>query len=403
MDLHFPLGRVQLKVVTIDREGNIFVLLQVVETVGQCHFTFAMMVAIALSIGRDVHQLTLLPPVEGSFEPPGKILAVIEQSFKSYRLGDIAIVKKQVNVFSAGQQAAVWAAGVNTVLGQLPAVAAQRAHRFCLPGGQYGKKNARFCQQAQGGGVNGSLCQPHAFGLSPKAVDEILNPPAYLRALVALVGQRHDDVVVHLRKGGTMAVKELAASPVASQDGGIGGRVGQLQPRQQRGPHIEAYLGIVVGNLADVALGIEYARSRIGGVAFKVDALVPVVKRRRAVLLLHSLQPGIFTRRLVEVPMDAYISVVLFHRPLFYTTLTTGREAVSVVFSSPLAAKYNLEGVVSGAFFGKKSKKKFGMLLGGNSRPGACQDSIIVAQPLPRMSFIKTKITFCSIELDIYP
>jgi len=353
VDLHLPAGRVHLQIIAIDRKFNIFLLPQIVKTVCQRHLPFAVVVAVALSIRSYVHQLALPSPVKSFPEPAGKILAVVEQPLKGYRLGDVTIVKKQVNVLAAGQEAAVGAAGVNAMLKRLPAVAAQRAHRFRLPRRQYGKKNARVRQQAERRRVNGRLRQPHTFGLPPEAVDKILYAPAYLRALVALIGQRHDDMVVYLRQSSSVTVKPFAAGPVARQNGSVSIRVGQLQPRQQRRPHVEAYLRIIVGNLADVALWVEDAGSCVGGIAFKIDALIPVVKRGSAVLLLHRFQPCIFARWLVEMSVDAYIPVGLFHRPLSFFYHNHCRQPAT--------------------------------------------------HTLPRMPFTKTKITFCSIELDIYP
>ena len=56
------------------------------------------------------------------------------------------------------------------------------------------------------------------------------------------------------------------------------------------------------------SLLVENARDRIGRVAFRGDAFVPVVIGRRRILQLDRFEPGIFPRRLVEVAVNANVA-----------------------------------------------------------------------------------------------
>ena len=50
------------------------------------------------------------------------------------------------------------------------------------------------------------------------------------------------------------------------------------------------------------------ARGAVGGVALGADALVPVVIGRGRILGLDGLEPGIFARGLIEMPMNADVA-----------------------------------------------------------------------------------------------
>jgi hypothetical protein len=54
--------------------------------------------------------------------------------------------------------------------------------------------------------------------------------------------------------------------------------------------------------------GIEEARPAVGRIALARDPLVPIVIRSRRVLNFDSLEPGILTRRLIEVAVDTDVA-----------------------------------------------------------------------------------------------
>src|SRR5207249_2542767 len=77
-----------------------------------------------------------------------------------------------------------------------------------------------------------------------------------------------------------------------------------LEPGEERGPDVERDLLEVVDDVEDAVVVVHPARGRVGRVALRRDALVPVVERRRRVLDLDGLEPRILARRLVEVSVD---------------------------------------------------------------------------------------------------
>src|SRR5262249_44571436 len=76
---------------------------------------------------------------------------------------------------------------------------------------------------------------------------------------------------------------------------------GALEPYEQRRADVEADRLQGVNDGGDAAVGGVTPRGDHRPVALLVDALVPVVKRRRGRLTLHFLQPGILARWLVEM------------------------------------------------------------------------------------------------------
>jgi len=71
-----------------------------------------------------------------------------------------------------------------------------------------------------------------------------------------------------------------------------------FEPTQKRRPEVEADVRVVI----DRAIG--QFDERVGFVAFQVNPLVPVVKRRGARLPFDDPGPGILTRRLIEVTVN---------------------------------------------------------------------------------------------------
>src|SRR5438045_9783675 len=66
-------------------------------------------------------------------------------------------------------------------------------------------------------------------------------------------------------------------------------------------------MGIIVDQLHNAVLGIDDARGGVGRVAFRSDALVPVVIRISRILQFDRFQVGILARRLIEVPVNANV------------------------------------------------------------------------------------------------
>ena len=129
--------------------------------------------------------------------------------------------------------------------------------------------------------IHGRFRQPHAFGFSPEPTPEIGDTPAHLGHFVTPGGEGQDQVMV--RHG------DRTARAGGGDDRRVrSGRVA-LHPFEQRGPEIEAHRGERRGH---------------GGVGFPLDALVPVVERRRVPLDGNGAGPRVVAGWLVEMPVD---------------------------------------------------------------------------------------------------
>ena len=138
---------------------------------------------------------------------------------------------------------------------------------------------------------------------------EVGDAPADLGAGVALGGERHDDVVVDLGEGGAVVGVERGAGLVGVLDHAVGAGSEVFEPAEERGAEVEAHAGVVVDDADDLALLVDDAGGAVGGVALGGDALVPVVVGSGGVLELDGFKPGVLARRLVEVAVDAEVTL----------------------------------------------------------------------------------------------
>jgi hypothetical protein len=116
-------------------------------------------------------------------------------------------------------------------------------------------------------------------------------------------------VIVNLRDGRAMPGKALAAFAVGFDDGGMDLFGMASHPAHQGRPEVEADARIIVDDLGDAFVGGEDARGGVRRVAFRRDALVPVVVRVSRILQLDLFEPGVFARRLVEVSVDTDLTI----------------------------------------------------------------------------------------------
>src|SRR5579859_565499 len=106
---------------------------------------------------------------------------------------------------------------------------------------------------------------------------EVRDAPADLCDAVAGVGQGHDDVVVDLGHGRSVAVIPQHALAVGIADHAIGaGRV-FFQPGKQGGTEVEADARVVVHDADDLVVTVHDPGGAVRGVALRGDALIPVV------------------------------------------------------------------------------------------------------------------------------
>ena len=187
---------------------------------------------------------------------------------------------------------------------------AKAANAGALDGREDGELDAFLGEEVEGVAVGGGLGEPHAFGLAAEAVFEVGDAPADLGEGVAGAGERHDDVVVDLGDGGSVAAVAGGAEAVGFEDHVVGAGGLVVQPGEQGGAEVEAHPGVVVEDADDLVFDVLDARGAVGGVALGGDAVVPVVVGRGGVLDLDGFEPWIFAGRLVEVAVDADVAVL---------------------------------------------------------------------------------------------
>ena len=165
--------------------------------------------------------------------------------------------------------------------GAMPAGAPARRHTLDLVRRQNGEADPLGGQHVERLVVHRRLRQPHPLRLAPEPPAKVGDSPAHFGLLVPSGAERKDRVMVRHRDG------------VADAIGGEYGRVRlggvALHPREQRGPEVKAQ-------------GPEGRGHR--GVAFPLDALVPVVVGRGGRLTGDSAEPRVVARRLVEVAVN---------------------------------------------------------------------------------------------------
>src|SRR5947209_10890558 len=75
-------------------------LLDVMQSVAQCHLAKMMMMPIALTIGCDVHQLRAFARIGKSTEQSlGNTFAIVQQTLEGHGLRNRTIIEKQIDLF----------------------------------------------------------------------------------------------------------------------------------------------------------------------------------------------------------------------------------------------------------------------------------------------------------------
>src|SRR5437867_573068 len=100
-----------------------------------------------------------------------------------------------------------------------------------------------------------------------------------------------------------MSAETRFALFVGVEDRCVSGRRLLCQPAEERRPEVEADAAVIVDDPLDRARFIEDPRPGIRPVALGAYPLVPIMKRRRAVLDFDRLQPRVLAGRLVKMPV----------------------------------------------------------------------------------------------------
>src|SRR3984885_379844 len=278
-----------------------------------------MVVAIALSVGRNVDELRPLSSVgESAHQPVGEPLSVIEQSFKRHTLRDRTIVKEQVYFLFRGQVRAISPSRINfctTYLFVLGAVL--RSKTLGLSRRKNRELNPVFSQYLEGLFFSRGFRKPHPFWAASEPAFKICNPPLDLGYLIPPIRQRQNHMVVALRNRGPVPGKLFAAAPVGIEDRLIDPGSLLLHPRQYCGPEVKAHFCVVVEHFENAILGVENSRGCVGSVAFGCYAFVPVVVGIGGILQFNCLEIRILAWRLIKMSVDANVFHICSVRACF--------------------------------------------------------------------------------------
>jgi hypothetical protein len=114
--------------------------------------------------------------------------------------------------------------------------------------------------------------------------------------------------VVGLSDSRTVTREPCLAGLIGLENGPIDSRRLYLQPGKQGRTEIETDFLVIVQDPNDPLLSIEDAGRCVWRIAFSCDTLVPIMIGVSRILDFNRLKPRIFSRRLVKVTMNAYIT-----------------------------------------------------------------------------------------------
>jgi hypothetical protein len=305
LDLDLVVRRETLQELRVVGEPDTVARVQPQQRVGERHVAVAVVVAVGLTVGRDVDHARPVVAGEGAEQPLDELLAVVEQLLVGHRLGDGPVVEEQRDAAAGGEVQEVGQRRIDALVAlEAPPLAAGRPHPRRLRLRQDGEAQAQLGEDVEALEVHRRFRQPQAFRRAAEAVLEVADPPDHLRALVARVAERQDGVPVGLGERRAVAGEALAAVAVRRQHRLVRLRLPVLEPGEQRRPEIEADARVVVDDAGDAPLAVEHPRGRVGRVGLRGDALVPVMVRIGGVLQLDGFQPRILPRRLVKMAVN---------------------------------------------------------------------------------------------------
>src|SRR5208282_3853509 len=109
-------------------------------------------------------------------------------------------------------------------------------------------------------------------------------------------------MTVRLRNRVAVSAMRVRIQRVAANHRAICGLAMRLQPSGQRRADVEAERLVIVADVNDRPL--HRMRMSIGRVAFAQNPLVPVLKRRGAMLGTDQTSPRTLARRLIKMPVN---------------------------------------------------------------------------------------------------
>ena len=297
-------GRVGRQERAVVREGRRPVGFDLLDRGGQRHLAEAAVMAVGLAVRCAVHELRPGARVgEGGVEPRHEVLGALQQPLERDRARDGSVVEKERQAEPVRSAPEIGTARVDPAAHILPGLGLEGPHAERLVGRQDRVLHAGLGEHLERLSVHRRLRKPEPLGLAPEPLAKVLDSPAHLRDLVAARGERHDHVVEDLRARVAMTPGRDARA-VGLDDLRVHVRPVALEPGEERRPDVERDLLEVVDDVEHAVLLVDAAGRRVRRVALRGHPLVPVVLRRRRVLDLDRLEPGILPRRLVEVAVD---------------------------------------------------------------------------------------------------
>ncbi len=142
-DLHLMVRRMGLQVLPVVGQPGEAVLLDVVEGVGEGHLAVAVMVAVGLAVGRDVHQpVVLRGRGHRGHQPVGEALAAHQQPLERHRPRDRAVVDEDREPPSRGEPHLVGHRGIDPAAPDVPPLLFPFAAHPPHPPGLMGLENS---------------------------------------------------------------------------------------------------------------------------------------------------------------------------------------------------------------------------------------------------------------------
>ena len=285
-------GRMRRQVIVAVRDDHVvafFERLQDARQLGSAMFT---MMPERLAVGRDHQRRARLQIERGDRNPLRQPRAVGQAVAKRDGVGQLAIESKNRETQIA---AAPLERSRTTRLGAGSA-------KISLVGREDDEPDSRRRDRRERVVIGSAFRQPHPSRLAPEAEDEVVDAPSNLQLAIARRQQRQNRMAVRLRDRVAMPTVARGIQRVATSHRAIGGLAMRLQPSRERRADIETQRLVIIADVNDRPL--HRMGMGIGGVAFAEDSLVPVLKRRRAMLRANQTGPRALARGLVKMPVN---------------------------------------------------------------------------------------------------
>ena len=258
VNLGFILRGEHFEILRVIREFGERFFFNKIQTIRQSHFAQAVMMPVTFAIGGNIDQLRLVVVVKTIQKTLGKCLSAVQKSFKSDRLRGISVVIKNGNAFSRRQIAGVRTPCFDIFVHYIiPRIAADFAGSLRLAGRKNGVFDTVRCQNLQCFGVDCRFSEPNSFGHAPKTVFKILDSPINLGHFIVKIGERHNQMPVHLRHCRAVSTEFFSTFFIRFLDEFVGFGVSRFHPRKESCAQIKAHSAVIIEDIDDFIVGIQ--------------------------------------------------------------------------------------------------------------------------------------------------